>query len=50
MGFFDRDVEDNGLDDMFDFNGDGKIDSCEEGLELRYIDRLSEGKDPWEDD
>ncbi len=43
MGFWDREVEDNGLDDMFDLNNDGLIDAGEEAMEMDYLDRLING-------
>ena len=48
MGFFDRDVN-NGFDDMFDFNRDGVLDPGEQAMEFEYMDRVSRGKDPWDD-
>ncbi len=48
MGFFDRDVN-NRFDDMFDFNRDGVLDPGEQAMEFEYMDRVSRGKDPWDD-
>lgn len=48
MGFFDRDVR-NGFDAMFDWNRDGVLDPCEQGLQFNYLDKVSQGKDPWDD-
>lgn len=47
MGFFDREVR-NGFDEMFDYNRDGVLDYREQGLQTTYLDRMSNGLDPWD--
>ena len=37
MGFWDIDAE-NSFDKMFDFNGDGHLDSFEQALRYDYLD------------
>ncbi len=41
MGFWDREVEDS-FDEMFDINRDGFLDAGEEGLQIEYLNKMSE--------
>ena len=56
MGPFDRPVR-NSFEKMFDFNGDGKLDICEEAMMYDYLEeeeRFISGEDDddedWEED